>query len=337
MIRHHRSALSTLGIAAVALHTALAHAEPSATERATAEALFQQAAALMNEQQFEKACQKFEASQQLDPALGTMLRLADCYDRAGKTASAWAMFQDVRSLAERRSETERQQIAIERIADLEKRLSKLALDIDPKNAGLELTVRLNGAQIPKASWDTPLPVDPGKQPIEVSAPGYAPFSSSVEVQRGPSSQKFNVPALAPLPTASEKLEHEPQPRPAEPSRSGTTQRTLAYVAGGVGLLGLGAGTYFGLHARSLNESSLDHCRPTDATACTSEGDSERYRARSAASISTVTFIAGGALLTTGLVLLLTAPHAESSASRPTLRLSAAAAPQAGRVALEGTW
>src|SRR5438132_1600692 len=117
-------------------------ADPSASERAAAEALFQQGTSLMQDKQFAKACDKFEGSNQLDPALGTMLRLADCYDRVGKTASAWAVFRESASLARTRNEGEREKIAADRAADLEKRLSKIELKVDAKNAPPGLEIRL---------------------------------------------------------------------------------------------------------------------------------------------------------------------------------------------------
>ena len=79
------SCLGTIGFFLVARD---AHGEPGAAEKATAEALFQQGTELMNEKQYAAACEKFAGSQQIDPALGTALRLADCNDRIGKTASA---------------------------------------------------------------------------------------------------------------------------------------------------------------------------------------------------------------------------------------------------------
>src|SRR6266536_1966365 len=133
-----------------------AQADPTNNERAAAEALFQQATTLMGEKQYARACEKFEGSQQLDPALGTMLRLADCYDRVGKTASAWALFREAVSLARTRNESDRQRIATDRAADLEKRLSKIELRVDPKNAQAGLEIRLNGGAVPHASWDAPL-------------------------------------------------------------------------------------------------------------------------------------------------------------------------------------
>ena len=81
---------TSIGAAALFVAPAVM-AEPSARDRAAAEATFRQATALMDEERFAEACEKFAASQDLDPGLGTLLHLADCYDRAGRTASAWAL------------------------------------------------------------------------------------------------------------------------------------------------------------------------------------------------------------------------------------------------------
>src|SRR5262245_58038027 len=169
MARQGRFPFAGAVLAVALLQAAVLRAEPSATERAAAESLFQEGTALMAEQKYAKACEKFEASQQLDAALGTMLRLADCYDRSGKTASAWSTFEDAASVARGRGEMDRLQIATERAQDLEKRLSKIRLQIDPGNDPSKMAIRLNGAAIPKASWDGAIPVDPGSQRLEVSA------------------------------------------------------------------------------------------------------------------------------------------------------------------------
>ncbi|MEI9940615.1 MAG: hypothetical protein WDO69_25650 [Pseudomonadota bacterium] len=69
------------------------------------------------------------------------------------------------------------------------------------------------------------------------------------------------------------------------------------------------GGYFGLHALSLNKQSKSNCRADDPNACTSEGAATRDDAQSAATLSTVASIGGGALLATGLTLVFTAPSA----------------------------
>ncbi|HEY3669100.1 MAG TPA: hypothetical protein VGL19_24045, partial [Polyangiaceae bacterium] len=77
------------------------YAEGSAADKAVAEALFNEGVALVAAGSFEMGCSKFEGSQALDPTLGTELRLADCYERLGKTASAWALFKESQGIAHR--------------------------------------------------------------------------------------------------------------------------------------------------------------------------------------------------------------------------------------------
>ncbi len=157
--------------AVLVLASGTAIAEPSGAKKAAAEALFQEGADLVGAGDVAKGCQKFAASQQLDPALGTLLRLADCRDREGKTASAWALFMEAAALAGQRAETQRQELAKQRAADLAARLSKVVLKL-PDDFPEDATVELNGLSIPRASWSSPLPVDPGKTRLAVRAAGF---------------------------------------------------------------------------------------------------------------------------------------------------------------------
>jgi tetratricopeptide (TPR) repeat protein len=91
---------------------------------------------------------------------------------------------------------------------------------------------------------------------------------------------------------------------AEPQKS-TAVRTIGLVTGAIGIVGLGVGTVAGIMAVNKNNDagSLcngNACRSQDALTLTSD-------ARSAASVSTVSFIAGGALLAAGAALFLFAP------------------------------
>src|SRR4051812_40284162 len=135
-------------------------ADATAAQRATAEALFQQAAQLMDQKHFNEACEKFAASQELDPGLGTTLYLADCYEQAGKTASAWALFQEAIDGAHRAQQTDREQIATERAASLNGRLSKLELRVPVARQVPGLELRINNNPVPIASWNPPLPGEP---------------------------------------------------------------------------------------------------------------------------------------------------------------------------------
>src|SRR5438034_1147130 len=79
-------------VLAIGLATAPARAQ-SSEAKAAAEASFEEARQLVLAGHFAEACPKLEASQRLDPAPGTELNLADCYEKTDRFASAWGMFQ----------------------------------------------------------------------------------------------------------------------------------------------------------------------------------------------------------------------------------------------------
>ena len=90
------------------------------------------------------------------------------------------------------------------------------------------------------------------------------------------------------------------------SSDGSTQRLIGLIAGGAGIVALGAGAFFGLKAKSTYNDALAQCNPSKQ--CDQRGLDLGSDATSQATISTVAFVAGGALLAGGAVLYLTAPR-----------------------------
>lgn len=298
------SGLTCVGLLLAPTHAA---AEVTPAQRATAEALFQQATQLMDEQRFNEACDKFAASQELDAGLGTMLYLADCYEQAGKTASAWALFREAVDSAHRAQQADREHIANERASSLESRLSKLELRVPKSRQVPGLEIRINDAAVPSASWNVPLPIDPGLLRIEARAPGKKPWKAQFDLAKGPTSQVEEVPELAAAPQAlnvSTPADHD-----AAQQSSGSIQRSVGYVVGAVGVVALAAGGFFGYRAYSLNKQSKADCRSNAPNACTQEGVSTRADAQTASTLSTVVSAGGGALVATGVALIFTAPSA----------------------------
>ncbi|HKO51254.1 MAG TPA: hypothetical protein VJV79_26275 [Polyangiaceae bacterium] len=301
-----------------------AAAEVTAGQRATAEALFQQAAQLMEQKKFSEACEQFAASQQLDPGLGTSLYLADCYEQAGKTASAWALFQEAADGARRAQQADREQIATERAQHLKGRLSKLELRVSAARRVPGLELRINDGPVPSASWNAPFPVDPGQTQIEARAPGKKPWSVQLKVAEGPSSQVVEIAELADAPKPLPNETANSVSARLAPRDPGATQRTIGYVVGAVGVVGLAVGGYFGYRALSLNKESKGDCRAEDPNACNSEGVATREDAQTAGTVSTIASIGGGALVATGVTLVFTAPKlapASAGSSSPTQAMS----------------
>jgi serine/threonine-protein kinase len=323
-----------------AVMTALAAGDAraqSAQGAAAAQVLFEQAKTLMRERKYAEACAKFAESNRLDSGIGTMLWLADCYEKNGQSASAWAQFVEAADVAGERHD-DRQRVARERAAALEPTLAKLTIAVPRASdlAGLEVT--RDGAAVGRAVWGTPVPVDPGVHSVTARAPGRKTWQGTVTIDAGGLGGVIAVPPLEPE-RAAEPRTATPPPAsmPASPGptsfplgtgpleathgSSGSGQRTGGMVVGGVGVLTLGAGTVLGILAKShLDESNANgHCTPDNR--CDATGTDARHQALDTAMASTVAFLAGGALLVGGLVLYVTAPgpHATPPARGTGLR------------------
>lgn len=292
-----------------------AHAAGSSSDKAAAEALFAEGRRLMEAGTLPEACSKFEASQRLDPGVGTMLNLAECYEKSGRTASAWAEFREVISAARAAESKEREDLARQRAAVLESKLSRLTIALSPDAAGVRgLEVRRDGTLIDSAELGSAIPVDPGKHFIEATAPGRQKWFTKIELGSDGAQLSVTVPALADVETSERAPVLESSTTVDSATKRGPSQRAFAVAAGGVGVVGLAIGTVFGLKANSNWKDAKAAC--TDYPyGCSPEADSKRSSARNSATLSTIGFIGGGLLLATGAVLWFTAgSHSERQTS-----------------------
>ena len=101
-----RFACSTVVAALALARTPIAHAQGSG-DTASALSLFEEGKKLASEGNYAEGCPKLLASYNLVQKLGTVLNLADCYERAGKTASAWARFTEAVTMADRAGQQDR--------------------------------------------------------------------------------------------------------------------------------------------------------------------------------------------------------------------------------------
>src|SRR6478609_8006098 len=196
----------------------LAQAQVSAEEKATAEAVFEEGMRLIKQGNFADACPKFEMSQRVEPAVGTMLYLAECYEKTNRTASSWAMFREAASLAETQKQFDRQKTAEARAARLEPRLAWLTIDVAKDAIVPGLQIRRNGALVSSELSGVATPVDPGEVQVEASAPGRLPYSTKVKVA-AKARVSVPIPALQAAPDAAPAAVAAPvvaQPENAQP-------------------------------------------------------------------------------------------------------------------------
>lgn len=300
----------------------VAQAQVSAEEKATAEAVFEEGMRLIKQGNFADACPKFEMSQRVEPAVGTMLYLAECYEKTNRTASAWAMFREAASLAETSGQVDRMKTAQARAARLQPHLAWLTIDV-PKDAAVPgLQVRRNGVLVSSELSGTATPVDPGEVLVEASAPGRLPYSTKVKV---PAKGRVSVPipalqlapeaapaaVAAPVAAQPEPVKSPPQaaetpaPKPAPAPADAGHASPIPWIVGGAGVVALGVGTVFGLKAMSNADDARDTC---PKGICNSPaGETAADDAHTQATISNISFILGGAAVATGVVLYFVLP------------------------------
>jgi hypothetical protein len=332
--RRRPRALTGFVLLALALATSLTSVTPARGQDAQTQAmgrtLFNEGVALYNKGDFEAACPKLEASLKAYAGVGTRGKLAECYEKLGRYASAYAAYREVAQLATRSGDPAREQVASERAKSLEPKLSYVTVTVPPANDVAGLVVKRNGREVERAKLGSAEPVDAGSVAFEVSAPGRRSFNGKVTVAQGQAA-RFEVPALAlevaPPPPVTSSPTSTPAPALAPPPVSAddstalygdrpSWQRPLGFVLLGSGVVAMGVGGFFGLSAKTKYNDAFDGGGCVRATkTCDAPGQAAVDDARSKATLSTILFGAGGGLAVVGAIVLLTAPSNKPGALR----------------------
>ena len=314
-------------------------AAQNAADKAAADTLFEEGKRLITRGDIATACEKFEASLQKIVQLGTQIALASCYEKLGKTASAWGEFRTAASAASK-AHDKRQQFAEDHAAALEARLSKIAIMIIANRVD-GLVIKRDGADVTAAEFGTAVPVDPGEHTVEASAPGRVSWSIKVSVPATPGVVDVPVPALeketeravVEAPRAASPIVAPPPPADdsGEPRRH---RRVIAYAVGGGGIAMVGVSLVFGALASSRWSAAQPHCH---SAMCDQTGVDLAGSASTMGNLSTVSFVAGVGALAAGVVLYLTAPSAEAAppAGSTALRLVPGVGPSQVGLSLQG--
>lgn len=233
---------------------------------------------------------------------------------------------------------------VQRLDELNRAQPTIVFDVKDGagNDIIAVKVSVDGKLLAEKLDGTGLAVDPGAREFTFEAPGQPPVKKTLLIREGEKGRNERVvlgpaapqapapapptpsptPAPTPIQTTNPTLTSTPSPTPAPApasdsgpaSHDGGSMKTIGFVAGGVGIAGVAVGSIFGLLASSAWNNSKSECNTM--TCSNHQGAvNDHNTSVTDGTISTVGFIAGGALLATGVVLVLVGGG--HSASSPT--------------------
>lgn len=286
-------------------------------------ALFQQGRAA-------EASQKLEKAYTLLPVPSVALWSGRALEQRGLLVEASERFVEASRLTGFKGDQDVQlQAQKDAARDLEKLLPRIpSLLIAVTGAAGEPAVTLDGKLVPAALLGEEQPVNPGAHEIKVSL-GARQTARQITLKEGEKKRETVSLTAPPDPTSASPAPAGPVLGTADagtsdagPGQSGA-RKTVAYVAVAAGGVGLVLGGVTGVLALS-KRGSLEDSGSCKGDVCLPSQRSDVESLDTLRTVSTIGFIAGGVLATTGVVLLLTQPaaaKAELLAPRLALRIA----------------
>lgn len=187
----------------------------------------------------------------------------------------------------------------------------------------EVTVTMDGAPLADKLEGLAIAVEPGQHTFRLVNAAYPAVEKQVLVHEGEKDRHVEVLFGSSAPAA--KVVDAP---PAAAPRRSRTFDILALSSAGVGAIGLGVGTVFGVMAMSRHDEAQKACPQS----CANDEDAQLWRdATSAGNVSTVGFVVGAAGLASAVTFWVFGNR--SSSSGPSTRVGLAP----GSVVVGGTW
>jgi hypothetical protein len=281
------------------------------SQSSIAEAMYQEGRQLMEAGRYAEACPKFEESQKLEPGMGTLLNLATCNEKLGKSATAWSQFSEAYSILTKETDEQRAAYAKERRDSLATSLSKITIQVPQPSRVTGLVVSLDGVAVGSAAWGVAVPVDPGTHTIKAEAAGYKSWEGKFEISAR-ANNSVSVPTLqkAAGAPAAQPNQSSPQPGPAqdpgvEPGRPLGAPVIIAGVAT-LALTGTAIVTGVIYKSRQKTYDELNN----DPTTSFADVDASRKDAEKMGTLNLVTSIGAGVGAVATIVLFVVRPKAK---------------------------
>jgi hypothetical protein len=323
---HGGALLSCLACFAVAPFARAQTASPE--DIASARALGTEGFRLADAGDCASAVPKLEASEKLYHAPTTLGRLGECQVKLGHVvAGAESLNRVVRETLPPNAPAafvNAQHHAAQLLATAQQRIGKLRIHVE--GAPIDtVAVTVDGANVPSALFDDERPTDPGAHEVKAAAPGHKTVTAKVQLPEGGDSTVSlklepdatpsvpapeSGPAAAPPPTAPAAAPPL-SPSAAPPPSPHGPNPVPAFVALGIGGVGVAVGTVFGILALGTKSSLDSACMSKNSCPASSQPDIDALSTR--ATVSNIGFAVGVVGVVTGAVLLITS---QSGDARP---------------------
>jgi hypothetical protein len=261
---------------------------------------------LYRKQDFAGALTELRASLEVVESPNVRLILARCLRDMGNVADAYAEYG--RTIASAQLDAKygaAQQTATEERGALEAKLGFLTVTVD--HAADATSLKVGGREVPRASWTSPVPVTPGSVEVVIESAGQPPTRKTVTVAAGEKSAVTidagpqPAPAVAPTPTTP--LEPAPDAEAGHPK----SYRPVAYVAGGIGVVGMTLFAVFG----SLANSKYNDLKSQCGGPCPPSRQSDIDTGKHDQTIANISLAVGAVGIVTGVTLFLTSMPSKS--------------------------
>ena len=171
-------------------------------------------------------------------------------------------------------------------------------------------VTMDGEVLAERFQGTALSIDPGEHTFTFETAGQPPSMKKLVIVQGQKDRREVITFGTDQGGTATPMAASPSTPPPNDSGGMGTQKNLAIVAGGIGVVGLGLGTVFGVMASSQKNDAQSACPSNPCS--TQDGANKWSTAGSTGNISTIGFIVGGVAVAGGAVLWFTAPSSSSA-------------------------
>ena len=299
---------------------------PSPADKDTARGLMAEARQLREQGNMEGALEKFKAADGIMKVTPTAFEVAKTYASLGKLVEARDVLASMARIPECPDDpppfVDARNNGRKLDEEIAPRVPSLRLQVKNAPAGVAAVVKVDNVQVPDAALTVPRKINPGHHVI-VARAGTAEKTVEVDV-----AERETKDVLLDLPP--QQTQQPPPPVVVEAPKSAFISKPVAFIALGVGGVGIAVGTVTGILAIGAKNNAEKGCVNKQ---CPPSTYSDLDKASTFSTISTIGFIVGVAGVGVGVVGLLTQPKEPDPAPPAKAGVTPAATSSARQVIL----